>query len=33
MLSNISRDRGHQTMKFSQLVEHKMGKPLLEKLF
>ena len=31
ILSNISRSKGNQSMKFGQLIEHNMGKILLEK--
>ena len=32
MLPDISRSQGNQTMKFGQLIEHKMGNIFLPKL-
>ena len=33
ILSNISRSKGNQTMKFCQLIEYNMGNILLEKSY
>ena len=33
ILSNISRIKGNQTMKFSQLIEYNMRNTFLEKLY
>ena len=33
ILPNISRNTGNQTMKFAQLVEHKMGNIFLKKSY
>ena len=32
-LTNVSRRKGNQTMKFSQLIEHNMRSIFLEKLY